>query len=668
MVASPFVWGAGGQKLTQDQIDNQRKILAALVQRGDPAFNNAGWLGALGRGLEGAYEGWQDSKLKAEQNDLNEYNTNTLGSRLNEVAASLTGGSSMPSAASTGVGQELAATSPSIDPSSISADIKNGIAETASALGIDPVDLATAISYETAGTFDPVKSGPTTQWGQHRGLIQFGEPQAAEYGVDWNNPVGSQLGANGAVANYLRKAGVEPGMGMMDIYSAINAGRVGRYGASDANNGGAPGTVADKVNQQMGGHRANALALFGGQSNPSAAAIETVAPASGYVDPMVSAPNALPSAEVANALVGPSGFDAGRFGGNAPEIYSAASDFVPEQPAPVNVAAAPRVASVPMQVTQNRPPISPDLVRVLSDPRANENTRGVAELLLRQQFAQQQAAQEQDTWMARQNYERQLQANDPLRQAQIAKAQREAANGGETFFGNTVPVQNADGTISYGQIGNQGTFKPIQLPEGQTFAPPTRTVDTGTETILMDQAGNVISRTPKQNREAAAQTAQGSAEGKSTAETTSEYNSIVSKMPGLYGVVDRLSTLANEATYTTAGRALDTARSQLGLQPRDAAVARAEYTAIVDNQILPLLRDTFGAQFTNEEGLRLARTLGDADKTPTEKQALLRAFIEQKERDIQALGARTGQNQTPTQRPQATGNRLRFNPQTGELE
>lgn len=142
-------------------------------------------------------------------------------------------------------------------------EIRSGIISSANALGIDPVDLATAISYETAGTFDPTKRGPTTQHGQHRGLIQFGETQAVENGVDWNNPVGSQLGENGAVVSYLRKAGVKPGMGMMDIYSAINAGTVGRYGASDANNGGAPGTVADKVNNQMAGHRQKALALLG---------------------------------------------------------------------------------------------------------------------------------------------------------------------------------------------------------------------------------------------------------------------------------------------------------------------------------------------------------------------------------------------------------------------
>ena len=143
-------------------------------------------------------------------------------------------------------------------------DIRQGILETAQSLGMDPVDLATIISYETAGTFDPTKRGPTTQWGQHRGLIQFGEPQAQQYGVNWQDPAGSQLGADGAIVRYFRSNGWRPGMGMLDAYSIVNAGAPGRYNASDANNGGAPGTVADKVRDQMAAHRAKAAALLGG--------------------------------------------------------------------------------------------------------------------------------------------------------------------------------------------------------------------------------------------------------------------------------------------------------------------------------------------------------------------------------------------------------------------
>lgn len=137
------------------------------------------------------------------------------------------------------------------------------IIDTANAMGADPVDLATAISYETAGTFDPTKAGPTTQWGQHRGLIQFGEPQAKQYGVNWDDPLYSQLGAGKAIQRYFESNGWKKGMSGLDLYSIINAGAPGRYNASDANNGGAPGSVRDKWENQMGDHRIKAARMLG---------------------------------------------------------------------------------------------------------------------------------------------------------------------------------------------------------------------------------------------------------------------------------------------------------------------------------------------------------------------------------------------------------------------
>lgn len=169
-------------------------------------------------------------------------------------------------------------------------DLRQGIIDTAGALGVSPLDLATVISYETAGTFDPAQPGPTTQFGQHRGLIQFGEPQAKQHGVDWNNAAASQLGPNGAIASYMRGAGVQPGMGLLDLYSAVNAGRVGRYNASDAHNGGAWGTVADKVNHQMDGHKRKAAALLGGEFKVAQDTMKALgrAPTPSASQPMVS--------------------------------------------------------------------------------------------------------------------------------------------------------------------------------------------------------------------------------------------------------------------------------------------------------------------------------------------------------------------------------------------
>lgn len=155
-------------------------------------------------------------------------------------------------------------------------DLAQALVRVSGGLGVNPLDLGTVMSYETGGTFDPWKRGPTTQWGQHRGLIQWGEPQAARYGVNANTPVAQQVDA---VGQYLKDAGVRPGMGLMDLYSAVNAGHVGRNNASDAGNGGAPGTVADKV-ATMAPHEAKAAALLNGLiSPPSGSPGAPVAPA-----------------------------------------------------------------------------------------------------------------------------------------------------------------------------------------------------------------------------------------------------------------------------------------------------------------------------------------------------------------------------------------------------
>jgi hypothetical protein len=49
----------------------------------------------------------------------------------------------------------------------------------------------------------------------------------------------------------------------------------------------------------------------------------------------------------------------------------------------------------------------------------------------------------------------------------------------EVFYGNPVPFQTPNG-IQYGQIGSKGSFKPIDIGQGNTFAPPVKAVDTGT--------------------------------------------------------------------------------------------------------------------------------------------------------------------------------------------
>jgi hypothetical protein len=136
----------------------------------------------------------------------------------------------------------------------------------------------------------------------------------------------------------------------------------------------------------------------------------------------------------------------------------------------------------------------------------------------------------------------------------------------------------------------------------------------------------------------------GAAQAKVDVANEDAYASLASKMPGLKQVVNELGVLAEKATYTSAGKLWDDVLRETGQMPSEGALARTKYMAMVDNQILPLLRDTFGAQFTVQEGETLRATLGAPDKTPAEKKAVLEAFIEQKVRDVQALQSRVPGN------------------------
>ena len=134
-------------------------------------------------------------------------------------------------------------------------------------IGADPVDLATVISYETKGTFDPKIVGLKTKWGYHIGLIQMGEPQREQYGYDPEGSLDSQMKA---VGDYLIGRGFKPGMNVLDLYSTINSGGPGNYEAKDEAAGGMPGTVREKVETQMKGHREKATKLFELMPEPSA--------------------------------------------------------------------------------------------------------------------------------------------------------------------------------------------------------------------------------------------------------------------------------------------------------------------------------------------------------------------------------------------------------------
>ena len=346
-------------------------------------------------------------------------------------------------------------------------DLARGIKATAASLGISPLDLATAISYETAGTFNPTKAGPTTKWGRHRGLIQFGEPQAKQYGVDWNNPIGSQLGPDGAVARYLRDTGVKPGMGLMDVYSAINAGGVGRYNRSDAHAGGAPETVADKVNNQMADHRKKAEALLGGGMTITPASYSAPAQAKGEpmnrllgnmggmnpqmaqllgLDPKALRKQALWSGLAnAGARLAETGTLGGAAGGFAEGVNQGRENYIQE-------------ALMGYQMQQGA-----------EDRAFRQQERETQQ----QERARQQAAFDQ------------LLAGVPPERRALAEAfpnQFAQQYAQEMFPGPQIPADPksyapipydmGDGQIGYGIPMEDGSFRPVQTPEGAQFLSP----------------------------------------------------------------------------------------------------------------------------------------------------------------------------------------------------
>lgn len=482
-VIAPFLWGAGGQRLTPEEIAAQRQIAEALLGKSDTSP-----VGHWTQGAARLVDALGGVLKERGANKAEKLNQSESQNRIASLLGGLGGGTSQfPAAPGMGGDSSPAPTDYATSRVSQAAgdgDIRTGIIATAESLGIDPLDLATAISYETAGTFDPTKAGPTTQWGQHKGLIQFGEPQAKQYGVDWNNPMGSQLGPDGAVAKYLKDTGVQPGMGLLDIYSAINAGGVGRYDRSDANNGGAPGTVADKVNKQMAGHREKAMALLGMSAPTNAvAANEAMAGASAGIpgqQTMPLGPGAAPQAApspVAAAL-----------GGGMPEMAGNA-------PAPVQVAQAGG--------------INPAIIEALSSPYASPQEKQIAQALLGQHLDQQ------------------AQASDPMRAMQVEKAQLELeamrnpppqalinSGDGRLYDPNTgtwviapdtgnaetfrmaAPEEAAKYGAAAGQFGPDGRFYPINPPQGTSLQ-----VDPTTGAVTFNQGAGVKPLTEGQSKD-----------------------------------------------------------------------------------------------------------------------------------------------------------------------
>ncbi len=132
--------------------------------------------------------------------------------------------------------------------------------------------------------------------------------------------------------------------------------------------------------------------------------------------------------------------------------------------------------------------------------------------------------------------------------------------------------------------------------------------------------------------EEAKQRARANATNLGTAEL--ELAEMEAALPTLRESINEMKSLAPHATYTMGGRFFDALVRETGFGATQGSTARAKYISILRNQVLPLLKPTFGSAFTVQEGEKLEATFGDPNLTPEQKIAALEAKLSQFERDI----------------------------------
>ena len=138
---------------------------------------------------------------------------------------------------------------------------RDALQTAAAELGVDPIDLATIIGFETGGTYDPGQVGG--EGDNYRGLIQFGGPERKAYGVVPGMSFEEQL--LGPVVGYFKDRFARAGMStkgatLEDLYTTVLAGNPkANRDAADAN-----GTTARSGAKRMyDEHRPVAIQRFG---------------------------------------------------------------------------------------------------------------------------------------------------------------------------------------------------------------------------------------------------------------------------------------------------------------------------------------------------------------------------------------------------------------------
>lgn len=273
----------------------------------------------------------------------------------------------------------------------------------------------------------------------------------------------------------------------------------------------------------------------------------------------------------------------------------------------------------------------------------------------------------------------QISQNDPMNQIRLQQAQLEyenALNGGgndETFFGTGIPIQNADGTISYGQFGNQGGFNIPELGPGQSFLTPVQQLNTGTGFTGVDKFGNQTGGvTPIDNFTPAQDSALGKVIGEAAAAKILDLPSTIATTNNM---VDSIDGILNDPALDASTGWLSWMQAVPGTEQYRFGQRALQLQGQAFLQAFDSLKG--GGQITEVEGAKATQAIGrlsTAQNAADYRDALneLKTVITAaKQRAINGAGSIQLPGNAaiqPNASPQAYPTVRVFNPATGRLE
>jgi hypothetical protein len=180
---------------------------------------------------------------------------------------------------------------------------------------------------------------------------------------------------------------------------------------------------------------------------------------------------------------------------------------------------------------------------ILQQALVNPRTRSAAIQILQQRQAAMQEQQQQqrlDAAADAAGIDRRLMADPALARAVLA--QQSGGAGGDATMGLT-PIygEDAEGNPVLLQMSNRGGVATADLPEGVQIRRDPIRIDAGTQTILLDPiTRQQIGVVPKNNREAASETAAGTVEGRTQAESVANAPNAVVQADTILSDIDSI--------------------------------------------------------------------------------------------------------------------------------